>query len=257
MPGGEDTATGPGWADRGPYPRSGERTGARARRGSRALPLIQHATAAAAADRRWQRRTGSGETCNGLGPRRAREARHTRALYQGAAGGQQTEADGRTETGTDGVRPREANATEPAAEVGWPRATTRGMAKSDLGGTRVCSQGPPRDLTARGLPAQGRSRGTPGKMDWRPHPHGARAHRHRHTQSRSRPGRPLSRRVPAAPTALTSTRLPARSLCQGSEGTAPPGEATGRRRPGDDTHVRRGRLCPRQGKGTRAIARAG
>ena len=31
-------------------------------------------------------------------------------------------------------------------------------------------RGPPRDLTARGLPAQGRSHGTPGTTDWRPRP---------------------------------------------------------------------------------------
>lgn len=46
-------------------------------------------------------------------------------------------------------------------------------------------------------------------------------------------------------------------LSQGLEGTALPGDATGGRRRGDDTHVRRGRLGPTQRKGTRAVARAG
>ena len=46
--------------------------------------------------------------------------------------------------------------TQPAAEVGWPRATARGMAQSDPGeGTRVGSQGPAWDLTARGPPSTG------------------------------------------------------------------------------------------------------
>ena len=83
---------------------------------------------------------------------------------------------------------------------GWLK-TTRGK--------RVGRQGAPQALTARGLPAQGRSPGTPGTTDWRP-PHGARAHGHLLTQSRSRPGRTLSRRVPVSPMALTRATL----LCQ-------------------------------------------
>ena len=42
--------------------------------------------------------------------------KHTRARPRGAADGERTEADGQTEKGTDGVRPREANATERAVE---------------------------------------------------------------------------------------------------------------------------------------------
>ncbi|XP_045020292.1 collagen alpha-1(III) chain-like [Bubalus bubalis] len=215
---------------------------------------------------RRRRRTGGGETGSGSGPRRAREARHTRARPRGAADGERTEADGQTEKGTDGVRPREANATERAVEAGWPRATARGRAQGDpwAGETRVSRRGPPRDLTARGLPAQGRSHGTPGTTDWRPrHPHGG-----------SRPPPPTHTREPqpAGENALPPrtgvphgphTRNPAVPgsppcpLSQGSEGTALPGEATGGRRPRDDTHVRRGRLDPRQGKGTLTVARAG
>ncbi|XP_055284530.1 collagen alpha-1(I) chain-like [Moschus berezovskii] len=228
----------------------------------------------ASSSTRRRRRTGGGETDDGSGPRHAREARRTGARPRGAADGEErTEAggqtDGRTERGTDGVQPPEAEATEPAAEAGWPRATARATAQNGRGGgERAGRQGAPRDLTARGLPAQGRSRGTPGTEDWRHHPllpsRGSRPPPPTHTHGRSRPGRTLSRRAPAAPHG-PHARNPA-CLCnqgsppplpQGPEGTAPPGDATGRRTPGDDTHVRRGRLGPGQGEGARAAARAG
>ena len=67
-------------------------------------------------------------------------------------------------------------------------------------------------------------------------------------------GRTLSHRIGAAPTALTRARLSAPPPFSGLGGTAPPGDATAA---AGDTHVRRGRLGPRQGKGTRAVARAG
>lgn len=169
MPAGEDTATGPRWARPGTRPALGRaHLSGWARRGE------DHESSPSSSTRR-RRRTGGGETGSGSGPRRAREARHTRARPRGAADGERTEADGQTEKGTDGVRPREANATERAVEAGWPRATARGRAQGDpwAGETRVSRRGPPRDLTARGLPAQGRSHGTPGTTDWRPrHPHG-------------------------------------------------------------------------------------
>lgn len=169
MPAGEDTATGPRWARPGTRPALGRaHLSGWARRGE------DHESSPSSSTRR-RRRTGGGETGSGSGPRRAREARHTRARPRGVADGERTEADGQTEKGTDGVRPREANATERAVEAGWPRATARGRAQGDpwAGETRVSRRGPPRDLTARGLPAQGRSHGTPGTTDWRPrHPHG-------------------------------------------------------------------------------------
>ena len=162
-------ATGPRWARPGTRPALGRaHLSGWARRGE------DHESSPSSSTRR-RRRTGGGETGSGSGPRRAREARHTRARPRGAADGERTEADGQTEKGTDGVRPREANATERAVEAGWPRATARGRAQGDpwAGETRVSRRGPPRDLTARGLPAQGRSHGTPGTTDWRPrHPHG-------------------------------------------------------------------------------------
>ncbi|XP_052520229.1 collagen alpha-1(I) chain-like [Budorcas taxicolor] len=175
---------------------------------------------------------GDDDTGDGSGPRRAREARHTGARPRGAADGEGTEADGRTERGTDGMRPRGADTTRPAAEVGWPRATARGTAQSDPGeGTRVGRRGPPRDLTATGPPGTGAvPRHHPGTTAWRPHPRGA--HAHRHPRSRSRPGEntlPPHTGAPSSPlTALTRAGPPRPApLAQGSEGTAPPGDATG------------------------------
>ncbi|XP_055272749.1 translation initiation factor IF-2-like [Moschus berezovskii] len=92
----------------------------------------------ASSSTRRRRRTGGGETDDGSGPRHAREARRTGARPRGAADGEErTEAggqtDGRTERGTDGVQPPEAEATEPAAEAGW-RAPPRGRRLKTAGG---------------------------------------------------------------------------------------------------------------------------
>ncbi|XP_042098602.1 collagen alpha-1(I) chain-like [Ovis aries] len=147
--------------------------------------LVQHATtAAAAAATRATDRAAAGpgsEAHRGTRPR-------------GAADGEGTEADGRTERGTDGVRPRGADTTQPVAE--------------------------------------GRSRGTTRDDDGlAPLPRGARAHRHRHPQSRSRPGEntlPPHTGGPR-PTALTRAGLPPRPLAQGFRGHC---SARGRHRPG-------------------------
>ncbi|XFG01035.1 hypothetical protein AB1E19_004659 [Capra hircus] len=198
--------------DRGPVPRSGERTGA----GAPPRPARDGGGG------------GGGDTGDGSGPRRAREARHTRARGPGE---QQTARGPRR---TDGRR---------GAPTGCGHA------------------GPtPRNRRRGGGPAA-----PPATKDWRPHPRGARGHRHRHPRSRSRPGEntlpphtggppPHGPHARGAP----PPRPPRSGL---SEGTAPlrPGTPPARQGPGDDTHVkaRRGRLGPGQGTGTRAVARAG
>lgn len=97
---------------------------------------------------------GPGEQQMGSGPRRA---------------------DGRTdgEGHRRGAATRDANATEPAVEAGVAAPPPRGGWLKTTRGKRVCRQGAPRDLTARGLPAQGRSRGTARTTDrpLRPHTH--------------------------------------------------------------------------------------
>ncbi|XP_061251646.1 collagen alpha-1(I) chain-like [Bos javanicus] len=153
-----------------------------------------HATAATDRRRRNGQRIGTA-----AGP----EARHTGARPREAADGERTEADGQTERGTDG------------------------------GEARVGRRGPPRDLTAGGLPAQGRSHRTPGTTDWRPPGTltGAHAHRHRHTPESRKPARenalPPRTGGPHVPHTRKAPRAPPRL-----------GDATGRRRPGDDTHMR-------------------
>ena len=126
----------------------------------------------------------------------------------------------------------------PPRGAGLKATRGRGKRESAAGAHRGIS--PPEASQHRGGPTArpGRRTGAPDTLT------GAHAHRHRHTpESRSRPGRTLSRRAPAA--------HPRPRHAQGSP--APPrlGDATGRRRPGDDTHVRRGRLGPRQGTGAR------
>ena len=213
--------------------------------------------------RRW---TGGGETGNGSRPRLAREARHTRARPRGAADGERTEADGQTERGTDGVRPREAKATQPAVEVGWPRATARGMAQNDpVEGSRppgrTAGSHRQRPPSTGAVPRHTRDDGlAPPSRGSRPPPL-----THPEPQPARENALPPRTGVPHGP----HTRNPAvpgsppRSLSQGSEGTALPGDATGGRRPRDDTHVRRGRLGPRQGnasgltRGTRRKAGSG
>ena len=115
----------------------------------------------------------------------------------------------------------------------------------------------------RPLPAQGRSRGTTrGRRTGAPNPHGGLAPTATATpRAAAGPGRTLSRRIPAPPPQPShphtrGAKAP-HTLAPGTEGTAPPGDTTGRQRPGGDTHVRRGRFGSTQGKGTRAVARAG
>lgn len=190
---------------------------------------------------------------------------HRGTRPRGAADGEGTEADGRTERGTDGVRPRGADTTQPVAEVGWPRATARGTAQSDPAeGTRVGRRGPPRDLTARGPPGTGAvPRHHPGRRrTGAPTLAGLAPTATATPRAAAGPGRTLSRRTPAAPapTALTRAGLPAPPpSLRASEGTAPPGDATGPAEAGGrhPREARRGRLGPRQGTGTRAVARAG
>ena len=161
---------------------------------------------------------------------------HRGTRPRGAADGEGTEADGRAERGTDGMRPRGADTAQPAAGVGWPRATARGTAQSEPGeGTRVGRRGPPRDLTATGPPGTGAvPRRHPRRRTGAPHPRGARGHRHRHPRSRSRPGEntlpPHTGGPP--PTALTRAGLPRPApLAQGFP-RALHRSARGRHRPG-------------------------
>lgn len=160
------------------------------------------------------------------------EARHTPGEQQTGRGLRRTDR----ERGTDGVRPPEAKATEPAVEVGVGGQPPR---EDGLHPPGEASRPPGRTADPTGgLPAQGRP-GTPGTAT------GARSrgsrHRHLLTQSRSRPGETLSsRRVPAVPQGPhiaqpCCARPPPRPLSQGLEGTALLGTRPGGRRRGDDT----------------------
>lgn len=248
-PAGEDTATGPRWARPGTRPALGRAHRSRGpRRGggggrSRELPLVQHATAATDRRRRNGQRIGTA-----AGP----EARHTRARPREAADGERTEADGQTERGTDGVRPREANATEQGRCWWGGRAPPRGAwlkaTRAGAGGSASRPPGPTAGSHRRRPPSTGtvpphaRDDGLapspPGTLT------GAHAHRHRHTPESRKPARenalPPRTGGPHVPHTRKAPRAPPRL-----------GDATGRRRPGDDTHMRRGRLGPRQGKGAR------
>ena len=247
-PAGEDTATGPRWARPGTRPALGRahRSGGPRRGGgggrSRELPLVQHATAATDRRRRNGQRIGTA-----AGP----EARHTRARPREAADGERTEADGQTERGTDGVRPREANATEQGRCWWGGRAPPRGAwlkaTRAGAGGSASRPPGPTAGSHRRRPPSTGtvpphaRDDGLappPGTLT------GAHAHRHRHTPESRKPARenalPPRTGGPHVPHTRKAPRAPPRL-----------GDATGRRRPGDDTHMRRGRLGPRQGKGAR------
>ena len=248
-PAGEDTATGPRWARPGTRPALGRahRSGGPRRGGgggrSRELPLVQHATAATDRRRRNGQRIGTA-----AGP----EARHTRARPREAADGERTEADGQTERSTDGVRPREANATEQGRCWWGGRAPPRGAwlkaTRAGAGGSASRPPGPTAGSHRRRPPSTGtvpphaRDDGLapspPGTLT------GAHAHRHRHTPESRKPARenalPPRTGGPHVPHTRKAPRAPPRL-----------GDATGRRRPGDDTHMRRGRLGPRQGKGAR------
>ncbi|XP_017900910.1 PREDICTED: collagen alpha-1(I) chain-like [Capra hircus] len=214
---------------------------------------------------------GGGAPSSGTRRRRRRRRRHGRRIGaaagpgseahrgtrpRGAADGEGTEADGRAERGTDGMRPRGADTAQPAAGVGWPRATARGTAQSEPGeGTRVGRRGPPRDLTATGPPGTGAvPRRHPRRRTGAPTLAGLAATATATPGAAAGPGRTLSRRTPAAPppTALTRAGSPApppslrafRGHC-----TAPPGDATG--------PAGAGGRHPREGEARPARARAG
>ena len=178
--------------------------------------------------RRLRRWTGAGETGKGPGrggPRKRDTLGRGPREQQTGSGLRRTEKRRGAPTGCGHARPTPRNRRRR-----WGgRAPPRGEWIKATRGTRVGRQGPPRDLTSRGLPAQGRSSGTPGTTDWRPHPpHGARCHHHRHTQSRSLPGRTLSHRIAAAPTVLTRAKLSAPPPFSGLRGHC---SARGRHRP--------------------------
>ncbi|XP_042098655.1 collagen alpha-1(I) chain-like [Ovis aries] len=166
---------------------------------------------------------GGDDTGDGSGPRRAREARHTGAHGPGeqqtARGPRRT--DGRrgapTGCGRAGPTPRNrwrrwGGRAPPRGER--PKATRRRGRESAAGAHRGIS--PP-----EALPAQGRSRGTTRDDDGLAPP----------PSRGSRPPPP----PPPEP--------------QASEGTAPPGDATGPAEAGDDTHVRRGEAGSGPGRG--------
>ncbi|XP_017901000.1 PREDICTED: collagen alpha-1(I) chain-like, partial [Capra hircus] len=237
--------------DRGPVPRSGERTGA----GAPPRPARDGGGG------------GGGDTGDGSGPRRAREARHTGARGPGeqqtARGPRRTDGRRGAPTGCGHAGPTPRNRRR-----GWGgRAPPRGeRPKASRGRGRESAAGAHRGISPpQALPAQGRSRGAtrdeglapPPSRGSRPPPppppepqpargeHSPAAHR------RPPPHGPHARGAPPP-------RPPRSGL---SEGTAPlrPGTPPARQGPGDDTHVkaRRGRLGPGQGTGTRAVARAG
>lgn len=150
------------------------------------------------------------------------------------------------------MRPREANATEQGRCWWGGRAPPRGAwlkaTRAGAGGSASRPPGPTAGSHRRRPPSTGtvpphaRDDGLapspPGTLT------GAHAHRHRHTPESRKPARenalPPRTGGPHVPHTRKAPRAPPRL-----------GDATGRRRPGDDTHMRRGRLGPRQGKGAR------
>ncbi|XP_043318308.1 collagen alpha-1(I) chain-like [Cervus canadensis] len=274
-PGGEDAATGPREADRGPDPRSGERIGAGGAAGGGGWwgGGGGRGRSPSPSPRR-RRRTGGGggKAGNGSGPRQARGS-ETR---QGAGPGEQQtgsgprRTDGRTERGTDGVRPCDTNATEPAVEAGVAARHREGDGSKRPGGSESAARAhrgisPPEASQHRGGPEAHPERQT--GLSGHPPPRGGEgAHPSRGLTPTANPTpgaaaspgerSPAAYQRPPQPShgqpccARQGSPPPAPPPSQGSEGTAPPGDATGRRRPGDDTHVRRGRLGPRpQGAG--------
>lgn len=181
---------------------------------------------------------------------------HQGTRPRGAADGEGTEADGRAERGTDGMRPRGADTAQPAAGVGWPRATARGTAQSEPGeGTRVGRRGPPRDLTATGPPGTGAvPRRHPRRRTGAPTLAGLAATATATPGAAAGPGRTLSRRTPAAPPprpsrARGSPAPPPSLRAFRGHCTAPPGDATG--------PAGAGGRHPREGEARPARARAG
>ncbi|XP_060994246.1 collagen alpha-1(I) chain-like [Dama dama] len=194
--------------------------------------------------RRRRRTGGGGKAGNGSGPRQARGS-ETR---QGAAPGSSrwgADRGGRTEKGTDGVRPRDTNATEPAVEAVVAARHREGDGSKRPGGSESAARAhrgisPPEASQHRGGPEGAHpSRGlTPTANPTHPEPQPA--------QENALPPRTGGPHSPHTRNpAVRAKAPPAPPPSQGSEGPAPPGDATGRRRPGDDTHVRRGQLGPR------------
>ncbi|XP_060994229.1 collagen alpha-1(I) chain-like [Dama dama] len=232
-PGSEDTATGPREADRGPDPRSGQRIGAGGAAGGAGGRVGGGRGRSPSPSPRRRRRTGGGgKAGNRSGPRQARgsETRQGAAPGSsrwGADRGGRTDGRRRARTGCSHVTPTPQNRRW---RRGWPRATARGMAQNDPG---EASQPPGR--TAGAHPSRGL---TPTANPTHPEPQPA--------QENALPPRTGGPHSPHTRNpAVRAKAPPAPPPSQGSEGPAPPGDATGRRRPGDDTHVRRGRLGPR------------
>lgn len=132
------------------------------------------------------------------GPQQAQEVRPTRALLQGAAYKEQTEADGQRGAPTrfSHMRPTPQN-----QQWGWGGhiPPTRGMAQSNPGDT---SHPPGCTTGSSEIYQRPPSTGTVptthlGQWTGTPHPHGAHAHNHLHTQSHSQPKRTLSYHIRA------------------------------------------------------------
>ena len=245
MPASEDTVTTLQWAKPGTQPTLGQahqsRGPQRGRGGGRSqeLPLIQHATVVMDRWRQNRQRVG---TVAGL------EARHTRAQPQGAADSEQTEADRQTEKDTNRVQPHEANTIEwGSCWWGGPHTTMRGRAQSNpWWGGRSASQ-PPGPTTGchHQMPP---STGTIPQhtQDNRLAPPstltGAHTHHHQHTPKNHKPARENS-----LPPRTSSPHVPHTHKAPHT----PPclRDTTGQQRPGDNTHMRRGQLGPRQRKG--------
>ena len=264
--------------------------------GHRCSPLARPATMSADRRRRQSRQrigaaAGPGKRDTpGRGPGEQQMGSGTRR-----AGGRRGAPTGRG----GGVRPRDTNATEPAVEAGVAaRATARGMASKrpagggeasrPLGRTAGSHRQRPPSTGAVPRHTQDDRLASPATTHTHTrtptHPRGgeggARGKRCAPPHGASRPPPPatwsrqparenaLPPRTGGPHAALTRATLlctkgsPAPPPSQGSEGTAPPGDATSRQRPGDDTHVRRGQLGPRPwgnrgGRGTQAVARTG
>ena len=244
MPASEDTVTTLQWAKPGTQPTLGQAHQSRGpQRGrgavrSQELPLIQHATVVMDRWRQNRQRVG---TVAGL------EARHTRAQPQGAADSEQTEADRQTEKDTNRVQPHEANTIEwGSCWWGGPHTTMRGRAQSNpWWGGRSASQ-PPGPTTGchHQMPP---STGTIPQhtQDNRLAPPAplrvlTPTTTNTHPRTTSQPGRTVSLHTPAAPMSPTHT-APHTPPCLR--------DTTGQQRPGDNTHMRRGQLGPRQRKG--------
>ncbi|XP_065794611.1 collagen alpha-1(I) chain-like [Muntiacus reevesi] len=106
-PGGEDTATGPREADRETRPALGRarRSGGRGGGGGGGEGLGAAGAPPRPARDDVGRQAAAAKRATDRGRGRPGEARHTRARPREAADGERTEAGGRTERGTDGVRP--------------------------------------------------------------------------------------------------------------------------------------------------------